>query len=103
MSKLYSLVLTKSGKETVYMTDVLTKIKARKKTLMNSSRGLKVNYSIRDALESEEKYFKPPSMAFDPSGDVGTRSYRNRKARVKRIKQKNHRKVKSDNESEEGR
>ncbi len=91
-SKLFSLVHTSSNKETVYMTDVLTKVKARKKQLETSQRGKKTNYSIRPANENEEKYQRPPSMNFDPSGDANSKKYRNRKARAKRIKQKNPKK-----------
>ncbi len=92
MSKLFTLVLTKSGKETIYMTDTMIKVKARKKALETSQRGIRTNYSIRPALEDEEKYRRPPSFNFDPSGDAGSKKYLNRKARAKRIKQKNPRK-----------
>jgi hypothetical protein len=92
MSKLFTLVLTKSGKEVAYMTDTLVKVKARKKTLENSQRGIRTNYSIRPALEDEEKYRRPPNFNFDPSGDAGSKKYLQRKARAKRIKQKNPRK-----------
>lgn len=88
---LFTLVLTKSGKEIIYMTDTLKKVKARKKTLENSQRGQRTNYSIRAAHEGEEKYQRPPSFNFDPSGDAGSRKHIQRKARVKRIKQKNPR------------
>ena len=35
MSKLFTLVLTKSGKEVIYMTDTLQKVKARKKRIIS--------------------------------------------------------------------
>jgi hypothetical protein len=89
---LYTLIRTVSGKETIYMTDTLKKVKARKKALETSQRGQRTNYSIRSALDGEEKFMRPPSMNFDPSGDAGSRKYLRRKARVKRIKQKNPRK-----------
>lgn len=92
MSKLFTLVQVKSGKETVYMTDVLPKVKARKKVLEDSQRKQRINYSIRPANEDEEKYRRPPSFNFDPSGDTGSKKYRQRKAKAKRIKQKNPRK-----------
>ena len=71
--KLHTLVLTKGGKETVYMTDSLPKVKARKKALETSQRGQRNNYSIRPAHENEVKYMRPPSFNFDPSGDAGSR------------------------------
>jgi hypothetical protein len=73
------------------MTDVLTKVKARKKVLENSQRGQRTNYSIRPALEDEEKYRRPPNLNFNPSGDAGSRKHLHRIARAKRIKQKNPR------------
>lgn len=88
---LYTLVKTHGGKETVYMTDVLPKVKARKKALETSQRGQRPNYSIRPANEDELKYRRPPSFNFDPSGDAGSAKYIRRKAKAKRIKQKNPR------------
>lgn len=49
---LHTLVRTHGGKETVYMTDTLPKVKARKKALETSQRGQRANYSIRPALEN---------------------------------------------------
>jgi hypothetical protein len=91
MTTLYTLVKTQSGKETVYMTDVLPKVKARKKALEQSQRGQRPNYSIRPAHPEELKYRRPPSFNFDPSGDAGSSKYLHRKAKAKRIKQKNPR------------
>jgi hypothetical protein len=87
--KLFTLVSVKKGKETVYMTDSLPKVKARKKALETSQRKQHTNYNIRPANEGEVKYRRPPSFNFDPSGD--TENYRKRKAKAKRIKQKNPR------------
>lgn len=92
MNKLFTLVSTKSGKEIIYMTDIFTKVKARKKVLENSQRKMNNNYSIRPAIEGEEKYRRPPSFNFDPSGDAGSGKYIKRKAKAKRVKQKNPRK-----------
>lgn len=89
MTTLHTLVKIHGGKETVYMTDVLSKVKARKKALEQSQRGQRPNYNIRPALPEELKYRRPPSFNFDPSGD--TNNYRKRKAKAKRIKQKNPR------------
>lgn len=91
MSKLFTLVSIKSEQEIVYMTDVLKKVKARKKALETSQRGTRTNYSIRPATDDEEKYQRPPSFNFDPSGDAGSKKHNHRKARAKRIKQKNPR------------
>ena len=97
MTTLYTLVKIQSGKETVYMTDVFPKVKARKKALEQSQRGQRSNYSIRAALPEELKYRRPPSFNFDPSGDAGSKKYLSRKAKAKRIKQKNPRnKTKED-------
>lgn len=94
---LHTLVKIHGGKETVYMTDVLPKVKARKKALENSQRGQRPNYSIRPAHPEELKYRRPPSFNFDPSGDAGSSSYIRRKAKAKRIKQKNPRnRIKGD-------
>lgn len=90
---LYTLVRIQSGKEIVYMTDSLPKVKARKKALEQSQRWQRTNYSIRPANADELKYRRPPSFNFDPSGDAGSKKYRNRKAKAKRIKQKNPRKI----------
>ena len=87
--QLYSLVLVTSSKETVYMTDSLKRVKARKKALETSQRGQRNNYVVRPSVEDEEKYQRPPSFNFDPSGDAGSRKHNLRKARAKRIKQKN--------------
>ncbi len=91
MTTLHTLVKIHGGKETVYMTDVLPKVKARKKTLEQSQRGQRLNYHIRPALPEELKYRRPPSFNFDPSGDAGSSKYLKRKAKAKRIKQKNPR------------
>ncbi len=103
-TKLYSLVLTKSGKETVYMTGDIKKVKARKKILEISLRGKKTNFHIRLANEDEEKYRKPPSFNFDPSGDTGSKKHIQRKSKAKRIKQKNPTKQRGRNsgKSDEG-
>ncbi len=90
-TKLYTLVRLHKGKEEVYMTDSLPKVKARKKTLENSQRNQRMNYRIREALDNELKYKRPPSFNFDPSGDAGSAKYIKRKAKAKRIKQKNPR------------
>ena len=83
------------------MTDVLAKVKARKKALEVSQRGQRMNYSIRPALPEELKYRRPPSFNFDPSGDAGSRRYLARKAKAKRIKQKNPRnRIKPASETE---
>lgn len=91
MIKLYTLVKVQKGKETVYMTDSFKNVNARKKTLETSQRGQRPNYSIREANSEELKYQRPPSFNFDPSGDANSKNYRNRKAKAKRIKQKNPR------------
>lgn len=101
MSKLFTLVHVRSGKEEIYMTDVWTKVKARKKVLETSQRGKKTNYSIRPATEDEEKYRRPPSFNFDPSGDAGSKKHRHRKARAKSIKQKNPRKQRKEPEAQD--
>ena len=88
---LYTLIQTKSGKEVVYMTDTFKKVKARKAALENSQRGQRTYYSIRLANDDEDKYRRPPSFNFDPSGDAGSSSYIHRKQKAKRIKQKNQR------------
>lgn len=92
MEKLFTLVLTKSDKEVVYMTNTLKKVKARKKVLETSQRGQQKKYSIRPANEDEVKYQRPPSFNFNPSGDAGSKKHIKRKARAKRIKQKNPKK-----------
>lgn len=100
MTTLHTLVRTHGGKETVYMTDSLPKVKARKKALEQSQRGQRMNYSIRPALPEELKYRRPPSFNFDPSGDAGSDKYLRRKAKAKRIKQKNPRnRIKPTSES----
>ncbi len=101
MTTLYTLVKIQSGKETVYMTDALPKVKARKKALEQSQRGQRTNYSIRPANPDELKYRRPPSFNFDPSGDAGSRKYVSRKAKAKRIKQKNPRNRIKENEIKE--
>ncbi len=73
------------------MVDNLKKVKARKKQLKTSRRKENINYLIRPSNEDEQKYERPPSFNFDPSGDAGHRSYLNRKAKAKRIRQKNPR------------
>ena len=98
--QLHTLVLIKSGKEIVYMVDSLKKVKARKKALETSQRKQGNNYSIRPSLEDEVKYRRPPSLNFDPSGDAGSRKYLNRKAKAKRIKQKNPRNFPKPEEEE---
>lgn len=77
------------------MTDTYTKVKARRKVLLESQRGMNLQYEIRPT-ETTEKYRRPPNMNFCPSGDAGGRKYRNRKARAKQIKQKNPRKKDND-------
>jgi hypothetical protein len=52
---LYELIKTQRGHETVVMRDDMTKVKAVKKQLQDSQRGMKVAYSIREAGEGEEK------------------------------------------------
>ena len=94
---LHNLIQIKGGKETVFMTDTLKKVQARQKQLRDSQRGQKVTYVIRDAEEGEEKYKRAPDMNFCPSGDAGTRKYRNHKARAKKIKKR----YKKRNQSEE--
>ena len=91
---LHDLVQTRGGKETIYMTDTFPKVKARRKVLLDSQRGMNLNYEIRPAAEGAVKYRRPPNMNFDPSGDAGSKKYINRKAKAKRIKQRNPRKKK---------
>lgn len=99
---LHTLVRTHGGKETVYMTDTLPKVKARKRALETSQRNQRMNYSIRPAHENELKYRRPPSFNFDPSGDAGSKKYLTRKANAKRIKQKNPRKRLKDESNLDG-
>lgn len=101
VTMLYDLVLVKSGKETVYMTDTLPKVKARKRALETSQRKDRPNYVIREA-EDNVKYRRPPSFNFDPSGDAGSKKYLKRKANAKRIKQKNRRKDHGNGSGEQG-
>lgn len=87
--KLYDLVQTRKGKETVVMTDSLPKVNARMKALRLSHKkgcgGDKVTYVVHPA-EDNIKYHKPPVFAFDPSGDAPKAKIRRQKA--KRIKNK---------------
>lgn len=85
--KLYTL----TEHDVIYMVDSFKRVKARKKQLEDSQRGQKKRYMIREALVDEVKYMRPPNMNFCPSGDAGSAKHIKRKARVKRIKQKNAR------------
>jgi hypothetical protein len=89
MMMLYNLIQIKGGEETVFMIGELPKVRDRQKQLRQSQRGKKITYVIRPAEEGDEKYRKPPSMNFCPSGDADTRGYRDRKAKAKRIKKRN--------------
>jgi hypothetical protein len=86
---LYDLIQTRGGKETIYMTDSLPKVKARMAQLRASLRGKGLTFTYREAEEGAEKYRRPPNMNFCPSGDAGTKKYRNRVARAKKIKKNN--------------
>lgn len=92
---LYNLVQIRGGKETIYMTDTRIKCMARKKVLLDSQRG-KNHYYIIVSTEDTEKYRKPPNMNFDPSGDAGSRKYRNRKAKAKHLKKNNPKRKESE-------
>lgn len=76
---LFDLIQKRRGKETVYMTGDLTKVRDRMKTLRSSQRkgikGDRVTYEIRPS-EEKGKYLKPPAAGFDPSGDAPKRMQR---------------------------
>jgi len=86
---LYNLFQTRSGKETLFMTDSLPKCRARMLQLRQSTRGKNWQFQIRPAEETDEKYRKPPCMNFDPSGDTGSKKHLHRKARAKKIRKRN--------------
>lgn len=83
---LYDLVQVLGEKETVFMTGDLVKVRARRKQLRSSQRGMKHTYVIRPAGENAGKYIRPPSMNFCPGGDSGTRKHRNKKKRSAKTK-----------------
>ena len=86
---LYDLIQVRGGKETLYMTNSLPKVKARKAQLLQSLRGKNLFFAIRKAEEGNEKYRKPPAMNFDPSGDATTKKHIQRKLKAKRIRKRN--------------
>jgi hypothetical protein len=61
---LYNLIKKWRGKEEVMMTDELTKVNDRMKTLKKSSRkgvkGQRVEFFIQEAAEDDEKFRKEP-------------------------------------------
>lgn len=67
---LYDLIRTFRGKETIVMTDQLSKVNDRMKTLRSSQnngiRGQKVAYSVRESVEREKYKLKP--NRWDASG-----------------------------------
>jgi hypothetical protein len=87
---LYDLIQTRGGKETLYMTDHLPKVKARMAELRRSLRGQGLTFTYRPNVDEDAlKYRKPPNMNFNPSGDAGTKKHIHRKARAKKIKKRN--------------
>ena len=69
----FNLIQIRKGKETVYMTDELTKVRDRMKTLRQSQRtdafgaglkGQKVEYIIRETEETIKFKKKPPGYIF---------------------------------------
>lgn len=87
---LYNLIQLRGKAEgTLYMTGELPKVRARMKQLRQSLRGKGYNFVIRPADIDAEKYRRPPVMNFDPSGDAGTKNYRGRVAKAKKIKKRN--------------
>jgi hypothetical protein len=86
---LYNLIQVRGGKETLYMTNTLPKVRARMIQLRQSLRGKNLQFEIRKAEETDEKYRKPPVMNFCPSGDAGTKKHFQRKLKAKRIKKRN--------------
>ena len=69
--KLYDLVQTRRGKETVVMTDGLSRVNARMRQLRNSQRkgigGDTVSYRSREAATESEKFRQKPHD-YNPSG-----------------------------------
>ena len=67
---LYDLVQRRRGKETVVMTDELSKVNDRMKTLRKCQRkgikGNRVEYSVRPSQEAAKYKQKP--HGYDPSG-----------------------------------
>ncbi len=62
---LYNLYRTVAGKKDLMITDTLKNVKAREKQLKSGSRksgrsGKRVTFSIEEASETDEKFFKPP-------------------------------------------
>lgn len=86
---LHNLVQIRGGKETLYMTDTLPKVRDRMKQLRQSLRGKGLFFQIRPAEEGAKKYRRPPNLNFDPSGDAGTPKYKRRVEKAKRIRKKN--------------
>lgn len=69
---MYNLIKTVRGSQEIVMTDTLTKVRARMKTLRDSHRkskrsGERVTFSILPSDE-EEKFKKKPHN-YNPSGD----------------------------------
>lgn len=72
---LYDLVQSRKGRETVFMTDELPKVRDRMMELRQSQRrgirNQRVIYSIRPSTETTEKFKKAPHR-IDLSGDRQT-------------------------------
>lgn len=99
---LYNLYQTRGGKETLYMTGDLKKVRARMIQLRQSLRGKNLHFEIIPAEEGDEKYRRPPNMNFDPSGDAGGKKHLHRLARAKRIKKRNPKNGKPSDEEATG-
>lgn len=73
---LYNLIQTRRGKESIVMTDTLPKVNNRMKTLRASHRtgikGDRVNYSVKPAADTDEKYKKKPHNPRIGGGDATT-------------------------------
>lgn len=88
---LYHLIQIRGGKETIFMTDQLPRVRNRRKQLRDSHRDRNWQFVIRPAKEDAVKYRRPPNMNFDPSGDADQRKYRARKAKARKIRKENKR------------
>lgn len=65
---LYQIIRIKSGRETVMMTDELSKVNSRLKLYRDSSRGKKTKYEVRK-IETNEKY-KRTGIKHNEHGDI---------------------------------
>lgn len=65
---LYNLIEKIRGKEEIIMTDSLTKVRNRKKTIATSKRGQKVEYFIVESTDVEKFQKKNPGEGWRAGG-----------------------------------